>query len=132
MAASPDFVADGTVIAYDIHRVLVSVDRGRSFRDLSLPPAPYEAISLALGPADTIGPSLWLLQQIGTSSFRLEMAPAPGAPWREVDHGNSVLTSVGGQIVPVSASRALYLAVDGGFLCTADAGETWATRCQPA
>ena len=129
LVTSPGFAADRTLAAFGQHQVLLSTDQGRSFRQLNLPPAMSAAVSLTMGPADTVGPAVWLVQQTSATSFRVELAPAPGAPWREVDQGNSVLTGGSGQIVPVAPGRALFLALNGGFLCTADAGATWSTRC---
>jgi hypothetical protein len=129
LSASPGFAVDHTILAYTRSRVVLSRDGGGSFQAMPLPPGSGPVNRVALGfPVDGRVP-VWMLVQRGRYRFALEFAPSPSGPWSTVDGGLPQITNGDGTLLAVGPDRLIYLSSSTGFVCTANDGLSWSTRC---
>jgi DNA-directed RNA polymerase specialized sigma24 family protein len=131
LSTSPTFVADHTLLAFSAAQLLRSPDAGTSFQAVALPSGASNVDLAALGYSAGGGIPMWMLVQ-RTQGFALEFTPSAMAPWREVDDSLPQITSRVGHIVPIGPHRVIYLSAETGFVCTADDGLSWSTRCPSA
>jgi len=130
LVASPDFESDATLLAYTSARMVLSQDGGRTFESVALPPGATYVDAVTVGyPVNGTLP-VWAVVRRGHTTA-LEMAGGAAGPWTQI--AAPVPQVAGdGHITPLAASRLIYLSPTTGFMCTADNGLSWHTRCPGA
>jgi RNA polymerase sigma factor (sigma-70 family) len=131
LAASPLFASDQTVLAYGRDHAVLSRDGGSSFSDVAKPGDATLINSMTLGWSPAGGTSIWMVVERATG-FGLDFKPSLAGGWHQVDHGLPQITSGSGRVIVIDSHRVLYLSTTGGFVCTANDGATWSSRCPAA
>lgn len=130
LVASPDFESDATLLAYTSARMVLSQDGGSTFTSLALPPGATYVDAVTLGYPVNGVLSVWSVVRRGHTTA-LEMAGSATGPWTQV--AVPVPQVAGdGRLTPLAASRLIFLSPTTGFMCTADNGLSWHTRCPSA
>jgi RNA polymerase sigma factor (sigma-70 family) len=130
LTASPEYAGDKTLLAYTTDQALLSSDGG-AFEATTLPQSHAYIDRAALGFAESGSVPVWMLID-QANRFELEFESSPSGPWRSLDINLPQSTSGIGYIVPVGPQRVIYTSPATGFLCTADDGLSWSTRCPSA
>jgi len=127
LSSSPEYGWDHALAAYSSGQAILSRDGGSSFSTLEVPADATRIASLTLGSSRAGTVPVWLVAQ-RDHGVALEFSQANGS-WHEVDHGLAAITAGAGVVVVLDTSKVMYLSNAGGFMCTADDGATWSSRC---
>lgn len=123
---APDFGETGEVYAFASQGLFVSLDRGVSFSQLTVP---WRDLLRDVAPGEG---GLVFAAAGGTaidSVGELYVSPDFGSTWNRVDDPT---LSTGVASVRVSGQHVLVSLQTGGVACSADGGATWAARCPAA
>ncbi len=127
LAVSHDFALDRTVVAYSPTQIELSTDGGQTFSSVAVPTGTELIRSVALSPLPRGGISLWLSVRLPSGAVVIRAA-LPVHSWEQ---GTRAVPDPlhAGAVVPLSSMRALSIASDAGYRCTADGGRTWSRGC---
>jgi len=112
-------VSGSTVVASSDGRVVVSRDSGSTFEDVTPPSVTATTVTAALGASPG---ALWSVVQGSTAT----VLRRDSGGWHALVHDGVKSLAV------LSDQRVIALLGNGGLLCTANGGTSWAARCPAA